>query len=69
MKTPMTWLLIATVVFLFVIAYFTLNTATSASSLITAPAARTPSLIAGITSLLVGSGLVVFGIVFFSKRE
>ena len=65
MKDPMLWLKIVPIAALGIAGFFYLNTATSGDAF-TPEKARTNSLIAGIFSLTLATGL---GVVLFRKRD
>lgn len=67
MKNPMVTLLSLAVVFLYIVAALSLSNATSVYTL--SEAARDSSLIVGVTSLVLATGLLVFGVIIFRKRD
>ena len=67
MKNPMVTLLSLAVIFLYIVAALSLSNATSVYSM--SQDARSSSLIAGVTGLILATGLLVFGVIMFRKRE
>ena len=68
MKNPMVWLIAVAVVGLGIAGISFLANASSGSTLI-AEQSRTPSLVAGISCLVLATGVLVLGAVMFRKRD
>jgi|GEM_PF-4343823 len=68
MNPPITLLTIGTVITLLIIGCLCISTATNPNSMFVAQEARTPSLIAGLTSFTFAVGLVVFAILMARKQ-
>ena len=69
MKNPLLWLLAISVIAMGVCGTHYLDLASSAFHLTSDPQGRTPALVSGILCLVIATGLLVFGVIAFRKRD